>query len=862
MKRKGRSKIMKRKNDGEVLDAAPQVKKIKPETVLIPAIYAAAGFIFAPGEFIFGSYPFGISLTAAAPGVSNALAALAGSMLGCLRIKGGASHALILPALFVIRMIIGYWLSDSSKRGILKASVSEKNEAYSNEENRFLRMLESCVRITVHCAVTAFRESVYVRMALGSVASIVSGAMFASDGGYAYRDLIGAVISAIVSPIIIYLYSAAFEKDGRFGNGLLTEAGQCALAATAVLSLSTVNIAGYNLGVAAAFAVTVIVSRTRGTLRGTVCGIICGIVLTPAYAPLYAISAIVAGSLWKSSGAAAVMGACVAGITWGIYVSGFNAMTALVPELISVSAVLMPLCALGILPQNKQYHAYERASGAIDPAVPSELKQDATEQKLSDLSDSFSSISKILYNMSEKITMPEIYELYDICAESFNECCTRCGMKHACLEREEKTTSKLKADMASLLRREGRVSASVVPASIAGRCFNMEQIIDTINARCAKKIAEAKVYDRTSIVAADYEAISDMLREAAVTDKSEFECDSEMTSKLLRHIKSAEFKAANIAVYGRRMKKIVAKGVKLSSTSMGAEEIRVMFEKACGIALTTPEFQINGENVIMKMRSRSILTTECGRASVALSEIRRKKRSSPDQGNTKQSSKADTNGETRIFEMGTSHGKNTRRKNISEMCGDVIISFETKDGRMFMLISDGMGSGKEAALTSGVCAVFLERMLTSGAAMDTALKMLNSMIRVRQSECSATVDLMEIDLMTGRAKFVKSGAAPSFVLREGRLFRLQSKTVPIGIVRALDAEMIQFEIEPGDTVIMLSDGVVRSFEDCPWLYDMLCDEEEWLDNPEEMAKKIIRRAIDDGAEDDITAGIVCVKKAG
>ena len=143
--------------------------------------------------------------------------------------------------------------------------------------------------------------------------------------------------------------------------------------------------------------------------------------------------------------------------------------------------------------------------------------------------------------------------------------------------------------------------------------------------------------------------------------------------------------------------------------------------------------------------------------------------------------------------------------------------------------------------------------------MDTALKMLNSMMRVREGECSATVDLMELDLINGRARFVKSGAAPSFVLRRGRLFRLQSKTVPIGIVRALDAEMIKFETEPGDTVIMLSDGVARSFEDCPWLFDLLCDPNEWLEDPERMARKIVKCAIQNGGDDDITAGVVYIE---
>ena len=140
----------------------------------------------------------------------------------------------------------------------------------------------------------------------------------------------------------------------------------------------------------------------------------------------------------------------------------------------------------------------------------------------------------------------------------------------------------------------------------------------------------------------------------------------------------------------------------------------------------------------------------------------------------------------------------------------MITDFEA-DGRYYMILSDGMGSGREAALTSGITVSLLERLIRSGAGMETSLKLLNQIIRSTGRECSSTVDIAEIDLTTGEARFIKSGAAPSFVLRDGSIFRLQSKTVPIGILRALDAELIRFEVREGDTVVMVSDGAARSF---------------------------------------------------
>ena len=121
-----------------------------------------------------------------------------------------------------------------------------------------------------------------------------------------------------------------------------------------------------------------------------------------------------------------------------------------------------------------------------------------------------------------------------------------------------------------------------------------------------------------------------------------------------------------------------------------------------------------------------------------------------------------------------------------------------------------MGSGPDAAFTSGICARFLEKMLSSGNRCETSLKMLNGFLRNKGTssarECSATVDLMELDRLTGSVAFYKSGAAPTYILREGSLFKLRSKTVPLGIIKELDAKKISFDTGDGDVIIMVSDG--------------------------------------------------------
>ena len=139
--------------------------------------------------------------------------------------------------------------------------------------------------------------------------------------------------------------------------------------------------------------------------------------------------------------------------------------------------------------------------------------------------------------------------------------------------------------------------------------------------------------------------------------------------------------------------------------------------------------------------------------------------------------------------------------------------------------------------------------------------MLNGFIRNRGGECSAPIDLAEIDLINGHACFVKSGAAPSYILRQGNLYKLQSKTVPIGIMPALDAEQIKFDLCEGDVIIMLSDGVAQSLEDGVWLANLLTY--EWEDNLDLMAEKIVdNAALNNRRSDDMTAALIRISGGG
>jgi stage II sporulation protein E len=202
-----------------------------------------------------------------------------------------------------------------------------------------------------------------------------------------------------------------------------------------------------------------------------------------------------------------------------------------------------------------------------------------------------------------------------------------------------------------------------------------------------------------------------------------------------------------------------------------------------------------------------------------------------------------------------------------ELCGDDLVAFCDDDAHFYACISDGMGSGRRAAAASQVVVDFIECMLSSGAATygrsaRSIIEMLNGFLRTKNfgsvDECSATVDLLELDTVNKSAFFCKCGAAPTYVYRGGSLFKLRSDTLPIGIMAEVDCRAIKFSVDAGDLLVMMSDGVVQGRDECPWLYDLLRANAD-KSSPDSIADKIIKYAKNSGSTDDISVAVIKIK---
>jgi serine/threonine protein phosphatase PrpC len=290
-----------------------------------------------------------------------------------------------------------------------------------------------------------------------------------------------------------------------------------------------------------------------------------------------------------------------------------------------------------------------------------------------------------------------------------------------------------------------------------------------------------------------------------------------MSSLIYDNLENMGIECDNVIVVGERKKIIYIFGIKMVNYAGSIQDITDMFERVCGTRFGDPEYILRGNYVIMKNQSRNKFKIYSVQASKSADEI-------------KASESFD------LVEWDKGH-----KENRNEINGDSISVFDGRDGFSYGLISDGMGSGKNAALSSRLTALVMEKLLGAGNQKDLTLEMLNSLLLSKSDECFASVDLFEADLITGKASFIKAGAAPSFIIRDGRMFKVQSSTVPAGIISGMNSEQTKFELEDGDYIMMISDGVISTFEEGSWLFEMLSSDRN-LSDPKNLLNNILSGA--------------------
>lgn len=144
-----------------------------------------------------------------------------------------------------------------------------------------------------------------------------------------------------------------------------------------------------------------------------------------------------------------------------------------------------------------------------------------------------------------------------------------------------------------------------------------------------------------------------------------------------------------------------------------------------------------------------------------------------------------------------------------EACsGDTYSIFRHKNATV-CTISDGMGIGEEAKKTSSFVTSLFQKLILSNLSITSSVRCINKLLQA-QNRTYATLDVLYFDHRKKEVYLSKSSAAATYLIREGRVYEIAGSSLPIGIIKDVEADCYCMEVKEDDLFLMASDGLEKN----------------------------------------------------
>ena len=437
-------------------------------------------------------------------------------------------------------------------------------------------------------------------------------------------------------------------------------------------------------------------------------------------------------------------------------------------------------------------------------------------RRVEGIARAFDDVSAVARRNSEFVNDNDIARVFDRAADA---ACMRCKRRDECWVKNYMETLDALNQATAAMTERGLLEAEDIPEWFRDKCTGLAAFVAAVNAElrasAGRRQFRAKMEESRSAAWSQYEDFAEILIDVARELGSLNGADPLAERRLMRYLRSQDIEA-DAAVFRDstgRLRAVVESG-KLSALTSDPAYLDKL-SAVLGVRLCRPNSSAEGRLTLLEAEPLAV--------SVGIAAMKKK-------------------------------GEN--------VSGDRGTYFKTDAGVLCVILSDGMGTGEDAAAESVEAVEILERFLRSGVEPATAMKILNSVMLLRNGDewGFATVDLMCVDLFTGETSFYKYGAAPSYVRTGKSVRRVTGESLAAGLMSGEGAapDVVRMRLKPGSVAVIASDGVITG-EDDAWLREQLRDEPDDKDM-KSLAREVLRKAADEyGAGDDMTVLAVRVE---
>lgn len=609
--------------------------------------------------------------------------------------------------------------------------------------------------------------------------ALVTG--FAMDFAYGIdgTDMFISILEAMVAAGTAYFFDNTFKiiANKRFYS-LSQKDFVCLTVSLSIIlfSISQINLYGISLGRVCGVVATLTASYLLGAFGGAMVGAAMGTIFSlsflgvPYVSNFYSFGGMISG-LFMSFGR---IGVCLsfllsAGLMFFPLVNT-DGIIICTYELILGSLLFL------IIPQKFFYKCklFLPKLGGGDDNGREETKKFII-QKIKSLSQFLCFVPKIIENASNKFLKRQELSPKFMCLQTAANYCVNCAKRKNCWSENFASTERNIINIYENISKNKGFTSFNMSTDFLQRCYKTDSLTKEIskfyNNFKTEKSSKLKMAEFKNVIFEQFSAVGLLLKDF-MGEFSEIVCISERFSTKIKN----EFKALNIEY--------------TSVNSFSDKSGKIFLEIECGYR-PSEDILYTIYEVISKVSGRKMnmpVLSEC--ADVFKIKI----------------------SEKNVYSV--SVGMSQHTFNNGKSCGDSCRYFEDGFGNLNVFISDGMGTGVKAAAEGTMTAELMKNFVKSGVSITGAIKFVNSALLLKSGDESlTTIDALSINLLTGKARFIKAGAPTTFLLSGGKVKKISFETLPIGILNEASFSEKTCNLKAGDIVLMVSDGATDIGDD-------------------------------------------------
>lgn len=592
--------------------------------------------------------------------------------------------------------------------------------------------------------------------------------------GSLITDIFTCLSNIVVAAILYFVFVSGIYVLTNISKGyVFSKEESIAMVIVVAIALSifkNINIMQLSIFNILVLILVLIFGWKNGWVAGAATGLVLGLMLTfmsdinMTYVVTLAFSGFISGILSKVGKIGVVIGFIAGNLYIAYYANGFSELTMRVSELViaSVSLLFMPKVF-----ETKLDRIFNKNKSLENPYQNMLDSSTSVKEKIGAMSDVFDSIASVVVDVSDedKLETREVIKKY--IENTVNEKCLGCDRRKNCLNDEK---------------------LNLVVDYISNKLENNE-IID-------EKMLDFNCELSKEFVRDIYEIYNSMklmriLKEQERNNANKLSNQYKEVSKILSNI-SKNIKSDLIKIDKKQEK--LREELKFYGYLVYEDEYK---EDDTGIEYT---FVTNILNNIDKQKKEiiSILSNILEKPMVIKLILNSSKK---EKSKIKVVSTPEFNVQNSVISIA---------KNGEDVSGDSYLIEELQDLKHISVISDGEGNGRNASKSSKNVIDMLERLLSGGFDECGAIEIINSILKLKSdSQNSSTLDNLIIDLKTGYSQYIKLGAAPTYIIHEGKIVTINNMNIPVGVSDNPDYLPISRKLIDKDIVVQISDGVLH-----------------------------------------------------